>query len=178
MGLPVAALDLAINSAIAFGDNGAPRTVAYRLHGGGAARGVAFLRFNEWLWTMLGQTGARLVAYEAPIIGGAPINANMALLLIGLAAQVEMVAASRDIPCISVAVQTVRKHSLGHGRPENPKRAVLQRCDQLGWDVGCDHNRADAAMLWMYVKSVHDKSFRVETGSPLFAAARAAGKVA
>jgi hypothetical protein len=169
----VLALDLATNTgwAVDRDAGGSPLTGLYRLIGGGRDRGHAFMKFDRWLFDMARQTKAELIAFEAPIVGGAPTNIDMALLLIGLAAHVEMVAASLDIRAVNAAVSTVRKFFTGSGRPTNPKKATLDRCKQLRWDVGGDHNRADAAALWTYTKATNDRTFRVETGTPLFSGA-------
>src|SRR5690606_34904388 len=102
-----------------------------------------------------------------PVLGNSGGKVFTSELLIGLAFMAGVVAASRRVRFERGHVQQVRRHFLGQGRPSNPKRAVMDRCRLLGWPVA-DHNCADAAALWCWAKSTYDKSFRVETGTPLF----------
>lgn len=182
MTVPVLAFDLATR--VGWAGDGAeicpPRTGTYTLHTKGTIRGPAFLRFDEWAYDLIGTLKPKLIAYEAPVITGRPTGLHEALLLIGLAAHVEAMAAAHGVPVVDPPphVQTIRKQTLGHGRPTNAKKAVMDFCAMLGWNVHGDDNRADAALLWMYVKSTRDRSFRVETGSPLFAKVAAARSVA
>lgn len=61
--------------------------------------------------------------------------------------------------------QTVRKHFVGNGFPENPKQAVMDRCRMLRWDVE-DDNAADACACWswgistLYRAGVHTAMFK------------------
>lgn len=175
----VLALDLASRTgwAVDRNDGGPPRTGTYTLYASGNTRGPAFLKFNEWLYAFAGQCNVDLLAYEAPIIGGAPIGQHEAMLLIGLAAQVEMIAAARGVDVAATAVSTVRAYFLGKGNGNLPgpkaKRLVLSRCASLGWETGGDDNRGDAAALWCHTKAQRDPKFNIET-TPLFTAEKAA----
>jgi hypothetical protein len=165
----VLALDLASRTGWAVGGGGMPKTGVYNLSGG--SRGHGFLGFNNWLYGKIDRTGAELIAYEKPLfsLGKQGIRADVGMKLIGLAAMAEMIGAARGIPVVVVAVQPVRKAFLGHGRPANPKQAVLDRCKLLGWETGGDDNRGDAAALWFWAKATHDPKFNIETGNPVFA---------
>jgi hypothetical protein len=61
--------------------------------------------------------------------------------------------------------QTIRKHFCGHGRPENPKTAVMEKCRLLGWQVETS-DAADACAAWSYGigyffgRGVHTELFR------------------
>lgn len=154
----ILALDLSKSrTGFAFdGENGKPRTGSYSLAAGGNDRGRALLKFQGWLYDLIGVTGAGLVAYEAPIVGGVPTNEHEALLLIGLATATETMAAARSVRSIKAAASTVRKHFVSHGRPENPKAVVMARCKLLGWEPK-SHDEADACALWDLIKNTHDR---------------------
>jgi hypothetical protein len=127
-----------------------------------------------------------LVAFEAPLPpstsgGGAPKAAWVAMAQQGLAAVTEMAALLMPgeddrgqpywvrrpgVEVVQVHVQTVRKHFVGSGRPENPKAAVKARCRQLGWPV-IDDNSADACAVWAFVKAMR-AGLRLSTAAPLF----------
>lgn len=138
------------------GDNNRPRTGVYKLVAGGHDRGRAFWKFGEWLYDMIGASGAEIVGYEAPIISGVPTGEHEAILLIGLAAITEQVAASRGVRSTKAAVSTVRKHFCGSGVAKKPD--VVMRCRQLGYDVEHSTDRADAAAGWDYFKHTHDRA--------------------
>ena len=89
------------------------------------------------------------------------------MLLIGLAAVTEMIAASRGIPCSAANMQSVRKNFVGSGRPGNPKKAVADRCKLLGWTCR-DDNQSDACAVWSFAKSKYDPAYRIEQATPLF----------
>lgn len=169
----VLALDLATETGWAVDHEGGsmPRTGSYELRGNAASRGYAFLEFSKWLFSFARMTMADVIAYEAPVFGGMPTGPDHAMLLIGLAAMTEEKAAALDVRCVQTVSSTVRKYFLGHGRPDNPKKAVVDRCNLLRWDVKNNHNRADAAALWCHTKATLDPAFRVETGTALFARA-------
>ena len=100
------------------------------------------------------------------------MKAETAELLIGQASMAAVVAASYGLRPVRVASSTARHHFVGHGRPKNPKRAVLERCRVLGWDVP-GHDAADACAVWAWAKATHDRSFRLEAATPLFGKAHA-----
>lgn len=71
----------------------------------------------------------------------------------GLHAIVEGMAHRFDIPCHDAPEATVTKHFTGkgrHGGRANRKRAIIERCHQLGYlDRRCrDDDRADAIAVW------------------------------
>ena len=147
--------------------------------------GAAGLDFQKWLYDFIRTFHVEMLGIEAPMLGGARrresqdagrgivMNAATARLLIGLAFDAEVVAYSCGIPCYEDNVQTIRKWLLGEGRPKNPKARVIQYFQSLGWTIK-SHDAADATALWAFLKAHRDKSFRVETTSPLFALAQKA----
>ena len=94
------------------------------------------------------------VYIEQPVRGGMNMqtNANTLLVLQGLYMAVHAICGPYGVRTSESHVQTVRKHFVGAARPENPKKAVLERCYALGWlEPDCkDDNRADALALWSF----------------------------
>lgn len=179
----ILALDLATISGFAVDrpGGGPPLTGTFTLPGTGGRLGHGLHRFERWLYDFARINKAGMLVFEAPIIGGAPLTANVAMICIGLAAHVESKAAALDIKCVKVASQTVRTHFVGTSRGDSAtlKGKVQDRCRQLGWDYGNDDNRADAAATWDWAKSTYDKkNHNVEQATALFAnaAVRAAGR--
>lgn len=82
-------------------------------------------------------------------------NAQLAL---GLNFTAQTVCSMRNIPCETVAVQTWRKAFLGTGRPHLPKKAAIQMCKTLGWDVDGNHDEAEAAGIWTWGHIYHGNS--------------------
>lgn len=113
-----------------------------------------------------------ICAIEAPIIVMSRDSAAHTLAaLVGLSAVVRAAAHRAGARVLLAASSTVRKHFVGHGRPDNPKRAVMDRCRLLGWDF-TDDNAADAAATWCWAMSVSYPKW-VPNGTPLFAGALA-----
>lgn len=156
------------------GEDGRPRAGCYR----GASEhlpGKAGAVFSEWLCSMIDAHKPDLIAVEAAAFGASGsgdfrMSKEISKLLIGLAFLAETVAASYQLRYSEYAVQTVRAHFVGAGRPKNPKKAVRDRCNLLGWETRND-DEGDALALWACTKAMNDKSFRYETATPLFAPA-------
>jgi hypothetical protein len=168
------ALDLSsVATGFAFGDGSytAPKVGVWRLPG--AADDV----FDRTL-SVLGESILQLcrvikatrVAIEAPIIAyGSQKNrsahtAATMLLLTGVARGAAYTATKRNAAL--VASSTVRKHFVGHGFPDNPKKAVMDRCRLLGWQID-SHDAADAAALFAYDMAVHEPKWAPRS-TPLF----------
>lgn len=97
-----------------------------------------------------------MIAIEAPLLAmSRPTSARGIRMLTGLAFLAHTVAAQSRIKSVEVAVSTWRKMFLGHGRPENPKKAALVMCDRLGWDHGGVHDRAEACGIWAWAQFEH-----------------------
>ncbi len=149
-----------------------PMTGTFTCRGGGFRQGAAGHSFGNWLHKVIAHFNVEALVFEAPLLGGSAIvmNKQTARLLIGLAFVAETCAYGRKIPVFEANVQTVRRHFVGHGRPKNPKQAVMERCRILGWEFR-NHDEADAAAVWAYTKACRDKSFRLESATPMFARA-------
>lgn len=97
-------------------------------------------------------SGVKIVAIEAPIIISER-SAHTMTALMQLTGAVRAAAQRAGCKTMLVASSTVRKHFIGHGRHPDPKRAVMDRCRLLGWEVS-DDNAADAAATWAYAMSI------------------------
>ena len=130
--------------------------------------GRAGMVFSDWLCDMIDVHKPDLIGIEAPAIAGSGIVLSLdeAMLLIGLAFLANVIAAMNGCRFQRVAVQTVRKHFVGHGRPANPKAAVMARCKQLGWKCA-NTDESDSAALWFYLKATNDPGFRLVAEAPL-----------
>lgn len=129
--------------------DGSPRAFTWKL--GGAEDHV----FDRTLSVAFGSAYELFLAckatdafIEAPIIVS-DRSAHTMMALVQLAGAVRAAAARAGVRTHMVASSTVRKFFCGHGRPENPKCAVQERCKLLGWPVS-DDNSADAAATWAY----------------------------
>ena len=152
-------------------DGGPPRTGTWK-GGSQATPGRAGALYSEWLCGMIALNKPEMIAYEAPMMKPVPgkifMNVDTSFVLIGLAFLTETIAASYRLQSKRGNVATVRKHFVGHGYPDNPKAAVMERCRILGWEVE-NHDAADAAAVWNWAKCTFDRSYRIEAGTPLFA---------
>jgi Holliday junction resolvasome RuvABC endonuclease subunit len=99
-------------------------------------------------YELLIATKATDVFIEAPIIVS-DRSAHTMVALMQLTGAVRTAAARAGVRVHMVASSTVRKHFLGNGRPDDPKRAVKERCRLLGYEVA-DDNAADACAVWNY----------------------------
>jgi hypothetical protein len=164
----IVAADIASATGLAVdGGDGRPRGLTFRVPCGGEDLGRAGLAFSEWLYGVVAIEKPDLLAIEAPVLGNAGGRVFTSEILIGLAFMAAVVAKSRGIRFERAHVQTVRRHLLGQGRPDNPKRAVLARCRLLGWAPAND-NEADAMAVWAWAKARHDRTFRYESATELF----------
>ncbi len=163
-----------VKTGFAFGgpDDGAPKGGVWR---GLGADEMVFDRtlagYSESLSLLIRATKAKRVLIEAPMMIS-DRSAHTAMALIQLTGALRASAHRAGTIVSLVAVQTVRKHFVGNGRPEYPKRAVQDRCKQLGWGVE-DDNAADAAALWSYGMSLYYPSW-APRATPLFAERRTA----
>ena len=149
---------------------GKPRVGTWKLSGLEEPQlGESLCQLSEYVDAMIQVEGVKAICIEAPMpIGGRP-GQNQNFIAAGL---IQLVGAARaearrhGLEERLGHVQSVRKHFLGTGRPESPKRAVMARCAQLGWMVA-DHNQADAAALWCWAKSLLDPAW-APNGTSLF----------
>lgn len=113
--------------------------------------GAKFCLLSDWLVPMLKTHRPCCVVFESPLMvmprGKGQSSTMMAL--IGYPALVQAICCRLDIAVTMASASTVRKHFLGHGRPDDPKAAVMAECRRRGWQP-VDHNAADAAALWDY----------------------------
>lgn len=112
------------------------------------------------------------VVIEAPIVTF-DRSAHTMIALMQLTGVARAMAKRGGAEIIMVASQTVRKHFVGAGRPENPKRAVIERCRLLGWEPE-DDNAADAMATWCWGMSSLFPGWAPK-GTPLFASGKTGG---
>lgn len=175
----VAAFDIAGKaSGAAYGDaGGQPRFKTLRQELDGDDLGPIGAGFRWWMVGIIQDCKPTHIAFEAPWVpsggreGSRNTGTRIPRLLIGLAFLAESIAAEFGIDCSEAAPQTVRRHFVGHGRPDDPKETVMARCRQLGWPIRNDHE-GDAGALWSYTQSLLDPKFSYRT-TPLLARAGA-----
>jgi Holliday junction resolvasome RuvABC endonuclease subunit len=113
--------------------------------------------------------GIRHVYIEAPLlIVDAGHAAHTSMALIQLTGALRAAAARAHARVTLVAISTVRKNFIGHGRlpGREAKAAVQARCRQLGWDFD-DDNHADALAVWAYGMALLYPKWAPQT-EPLF----------
>lgn len=161
------AVDAATTSGFALGAAGVvPRSWSQRLKGVDDDPERAFKKMGISLRDLFSVEKPDLVVIEAPMSMGGMValdeqsprgfkfksSPETIYLLTGLVAVVFGICGPYGIPCRKAHVQAVRKHVVGKARPSDPKRAVLERCWQIGYlprDVR-DDNRADAVALHIW----------------------------
>jgi hypothetical protein len=136
--------------------------------------------FRRWMVDMIMVHKPEHIAFEAPWMPMGDRNKSgkrsgmtstrIPRLLIGLAFLAEQIAYEFEIECSEAEPSTCRKHFVGHGRPEDPKKAVGMRCALLGWNIHNDHE-GDAGALWAYTQAMIDPYFSYQT-TPLFKGAQ------
>ncbi len=167
----ILALDLATRTGWALGalDDRAPRFGSIRFASVGASHEAVFAGALTWAAAFLKAERPERIVYEEPMRfrAGRSRQGNDEIAY-GLAAITQAVAYLRGIYDVRKATaRDVRLHFLGH----NPKRAVakkatVQRCRALGWEV-VDDNEADACAIWSYQVALlaPERALRV---TPLF----------
>lgn len=125
----------------------------------------------RWLRELVGVTGARAMAFEAPLVraggnefAGAPSNRHSVILTVGLAFAAQVVASERGMVVHGVTVQDARKHFVGNRYAK--KADVIARCQQLGWGI-TQHDAADSAAVWDWAKSRFYSSYANKTAAVL-----------
>ncbi len=143
---------------VAIGDgDGPPRTLT---QGFTADRpGAVGLAYAKWLRVLLVEERPALVAFEAPLVLSGPRAGTVVMrILMGLAYTTEVICEGVGVPYQTVAISTWRKMFIGHGRPDDPKRAAIDACYKLHWDVEGDDNQADACGVWAWAHFNHGNS--------------------
>lgn len=174
-------LDLGSATGVAFdsGEPGVPVTRLWRLPRAvgspeeGYEYGAVFATFRRDLGDLVKVVQPALVGFEAAInVMGRDSPArtfkttqHTIRLLYGFVTVTEEFCATHNLRCYEAHISTIKKHLTGSGRAE--KGDVLAACKRLNWDVGGDHNRADAAAGWCYIKAISDKAFSPRS-LPLF----------
>lgn len=162
------ALDLATHTGWAEGTLGdTPRFGSIRFADVGSGRPAMFSGAFKWIGTRLQAFRPHVIAYEnpfAPSVMKGHTNRSTALVLLGLPAVMQAVGYTMGIYSFcGCKPQTVRQYFINQGRlpSAEAKRAVMQRCRELGHEVKND-NEADALALWYYVDHCLTKGLTVE----------------
>lgn len=154
----ILALDLGTRTGIAVGEHtAAPMIRSELLADGAEPHGARFYRLGLTLDRVIKDNRPDLMMIERPIVSGPAGKAARAEVAIGLRAIAMMVAHKHHIRFDDVAVSTVRKHFLGHGRVarQDAKKRTIDRCRiTLGWIVEND-DEADACAIWDYACTKH-----------------------
>lgn len=131
--------------------DGAPRTMVLKGPGADEMRFDAFLlSVFETISSLASLSRATRCVMEAPLMLN-DRSAHTAMALIQLTGAVRTAAAKAGCINTLVAVSTVRKHFVQRGNMKSveAKRAVMDRCRLLGWQVE-DDNAADSAAVWSW----------------------------
>ena len=172
--MKILALDLAINTGVAFGSSdGAPR--AFTVNLGKPPNGRRLSNALRMAQELIVQNEPDLVIAEASI-GGAKASPFLAKIV----GCVEGVCWNRSVRCELVTSPTVRKHFLGkhltvrhfpHLQAKDAKAAikarVVQRCAHVGWVVDND-DEADALAIWDYACAHYAPRYQAKPSGQLF----------
>jgi hypothetical protein len=171
----IIALDLATVSGYARGRVGtAPSCGSIRFgKSSGGTNNAIFAAAHDWLTEYLNAPPiADVLIMEALLPPDAMRNHTSRQVrdrlagLHGMARGIGHKAGIREISDVSVGA--IRGHFIGDRGlyRDAAKRAVMAKCQQLGWPV-TDHNAADAAACWSYAAAIIDPKHAIEV-SPLF----------
>lgn len=169
-------LDLSTTrTGFAFGDENslAPKSGSWRLPG--ADEMVIAQTLNQLFESICGLAKlikANTVVIEAFIAPTEGSSFHTIQALIQCAGVARLAATRCGARVMLTSSQSVRKVFLGHGRPENPKKAVLARCAELGWSVD-GHDAADAIACWAFGMARNHPGWETRL-TPLFVKAGAA----
>lgn len=124
-----------------FGKTGTPRDASYRM-------------FRIWIDEILTSLEPDLVVFESAAIAsalGGKTTAETIKRLIGYCEHLEEICFQR-VELREANVRSVRGFFLGGAvqKRDAAKAATIERCKVMGWDVGDDHDAADACALWAY----------------------------
>lgn len=149
----VLALDVATCCGWAEGAGLLPRFGDVRLKKPDDPPDVAVGNIACWMRDRLSTFKPDCIVIEAPLNPVASLTRGnsygTSTMLLQMIGAVKGVAKCYGVPWKEAHVQSVRKAFVGHGRPENPKRAVMEQCRSMGCNVRTD-NEADAVALWFW----------------------------
>ena len=169
----ILSIDAATMAGFALGKAGErPASWSKRLKDGEDEPARAFKKIGCEVRDILAVNQVDLVVIEAAMSMGGMVerddsdrgfhftsNPRTIQTLQGLIGAVHAVAGCYGVRTREGNVQAVRKHVLGRARPEDPKKAVLNRLHQIRYlDPDCwDNNRGDAVALHIWASDVFGK---------------------
>ena len=107
--------------------------------------GNRWLRFRDWLKNMIDFEDPQLIIFEEPFIHMK--HRSGIGLSYGFKTVVELLAASHEIRCYSIAPTELKKWATGHGNAT--KSQMLTYARSMGWNLSND-NEIDARFLLHY----------------------------
>lgn len=142
------ALDLSTNVGWALLESGPPTFGTLRLHPAAPGdHGRRFAQLHDWLDRTHTRLRLDALAYEKPILprksGDLATTMDTLTLLWGLTAVVQLFAGQRDLPCVGVPVQAVKKAITGKGTATKEEMVTAAVGKAWSWKVANDHE-ADA----------------------------------
>jgi hypothetical protein len=168
------ALDLASETGFvnALAGERTPRCGTWKLKRSGDDAQRSFRKLGQFLRDEMVLERPDIVFIEAPVNLGAFLekdetapkgarfrtSSDTISMLHGLVAVVHAICGGcYGITCVQANVQSVRRHFLGVARPQDPKRAVVDRCHVLGYlpRENRNHNIADALALFDWGCATH-----------------------
>jgi Holliday junction resolvasome RuvABC endonuclease subunit len=142
--MKILALDLATHAGWAFQENDGSRRSGVTLFLGTLKSGNRWIRFSEWMKAW-GDLQPNLIVYEKPIHFHKSFSS--AEIAFGMATRVEELCARRQIRCLSVTNNVIKKYATGSGRAD--KTSMLRFAQLLKPGI-TDDNEADALWLLEY----------------------------
>lgn len=170
-------LDLATSIGVAVGSPGrTPRAWSHRLPSTGEELGPFLAALDSLLEELIAEWSPSHIIMEAPIIRNGKTALATARKLYCLAGHTEWTAWRHKIPCYEAQGDRVTGFFTGrsrypgktsYARRAAKKRAVIDKCERLGWPVD-DDDAADAIALFCWAEHILFPEAREI--APLFAA--------
>lgn len=145
------AVDPGSTSGWALGERtGVPMAGTWKLPGfDDKNRAKSFAGIYSSVYALCRGNGVEGFVIEAPLrLGGRSAHTERMLVMLSGAAQAG--AFNGGVKWVEiVAPQTWRKKVLGNGFPKNPKRAAIEYCNLMRWNI-IEHNAAEASCILVY----------------------------
>ena len=158
----ILALDLSLTTGHAYGRLGERPVWGHWNLGRMAEGGAVYARLEDEIDDAIKIHRPRLIAYEAPLPANRQNQNNVAKLLLGLPAIVELICYRHSIPHYFQHAGEARKNVLGKA-PTGPglKGVIIDWAKSRSWDVRGQDDAADALLLLAYATVIKDTSGKV-----------------